>query len=293
MPGILRATAHVVFTVLLCLSSPSTAADAPSLMLATKWDATADPAGWWMSEKYDGIRGYWDGARMWTRQGEPIAVPEALRVALPDFPLDGELWMGRGRFEATASVVRDAAPGPEWEAVRYMVFDAPGVAAPFEARVAAVDAWLREHPSARVVSVAQVRCRGRAHLEAFLRDTERQGGEGVMLRGPASAYVAGRSDQLRKHKSFEDAEATVRGYNPGRGKYAGMVGSLRMELPDGARFSLGSGLSDAERRAPPPIGSIVTFRYQGWTAQGKPRFPVYWRIRERASAPDQGISPDL
>ncbi len=256
-------------------------------MLATTWQKAADPGGWWMSEKFDGVRGYWDGQRMFTRQGEAIAIPDRLRTALPDFPLDGELWIGRGRFQETLATVRDAQPGAGWESVQYLVFDAPAHPGPFEARLARVEAWLREHPSAHVRVVEQVRCTGRPHLAAFLAEVERQGGEGVMLRAPGSPYTAGRSEHLRKHKSFDDTEAVVRGYNPGKGKYTGLVGSLRVELPDGTRFSVGSGLTDHDRRNPPPIGSTITFKHHGWTDAGKPRFPVFWRIRERQASPGE------
>jgi DNA ligase-1 len=273
MPGLM-------ITVMLLWAASCCAAEPPALMLATRWEAGADPAGWWMSEKYDGVRGYWDGARMLTRQGEAIAIPDALRAALPDFPLDGELWAGHGRFEATMAAVRDRAPGAEWAAIRYMVFDAPGHGGPFEARLAAIEDWLRAHPSALIRAVVQSRCEGEAQLRIFLRDVENRGGEGVMLRAPGSPHVAGRSGFLRKVKSFDDAEATVLGYNPGAGKFVGVVGSLRVALPDGTRFAVGSGLSDHERRNPPPIGSVITFRHQGWTARGLPRFPVYWRVRE-------------
>jgi DNA ligase-1 len=269
-----------MITVMLLWAASCCAAEPPALMLATRWEAGADPAGWWMSEKYDGVRGYWDGARMLTRQGEAIAIPDALRAALPDFPLDGELWAGHGRFEATMAAVRDRAPGAEWAAIRYMVFDAPGHGGPFEARLAAIEDWLRAHPSALIRAVVQSRCEGEAQLRIFLRDVENRGGEGVMLRAPGSPHVAGRSGFLRKVKSFDDAEATVLGYNPGAGKFVGVVGSLRVALPDGTRFAVGSGLSDHERRNPPPIGSVITFRHQGWTARGLPRFPVYWRVRE-------------
>jgi DNA ligase-1 len=268
------------FTFLLLLFPAVAPADAPPLMLATRWDPNVDPTGWWMSEKYDGVRGYWDGARMWTRQGEPIAIPGAFRAVLPEFPLDGELWAGRGGFERTTATVRDRTPGPGWSSIRYMVFDAPSHAGPFEERMAAVEAWLRGHRSPKIEVVVQQRCQGKAHLRAFLREAEQRGGEGVMLRAAGSLHVAGRSDLLRKYKSFDDTEAVVRGYKPGQGKYAGMVGSLQMELPDGKRFAIGAGLTDRERRTPPPIGSLVTFKHQGWTAEGKPRFPVYWRIRE-------------
>ncbi len=285
MPGLRRLMLGAAAVLLLLISLPASSAEAPALMLATRWDDSADPAGWWMSEKYDGMRGYWDGTRMLTRQGEPIAIPAALRAALPDFPLDGELWAGRGRFEAVLSAARASVPGPDWSALRYMIFDAPGQAVPFEARLATVRAWLDAHPSALLQVVAQTRCEGRAHLHAFLHEVEQRGGEGVMLRAAASPHVAGRSGLLRKYKSFEDDEATVLGYNAGTGKFAAVVGSLRVRLANGTEFALGSGLSDRERRAPPPIGSVITFRHQGWTARGKPRFPVFWRVRVPASAP--------
>ncbi len=252
----------------------------PPLMLATVWTGGDDPTGWWMSEKYDGIRGYWDGRAMWSRNGEPIPVPEAFRAVLPPFALDGELWAGRGGFEAVASTVRDRVAGPGWARIRYVVFDLPGEEAPFEARLGHFADWLEQHPAAPLMAAGQVRCEGAGHLQAFLTRIEREGGEGVMLRAPASPYQAGRSPFLRKYKSFQDAEARVIGYNPGRGKYAGLVGSLLVELADGTRFSVGSGLTELQRRNPPAIGSEITFKHHGWTGKGKPRFPVFWRVRQ-------------
>lgn len=255
-------------------------AEAPRLMLATIWDPGDDPAGWWMSEKYDGVRGYWDGDQMLTRGGEHIALPKALHHSLPPFPLDGELWAGRGRFSHTLATVRDQEPGEGWADIHYLVFDAPGEDGPFEARIAMVEEWLGETPAEQIHTVKQTRCRGKEHLREFLDDVEARGGEGVMLRAAGSNYQNGRSPQLRKVKRFDDSEARVIGYNPGKGKYAGMVGSLRVELADGTRFSVGSGLSDAERRDPPPISSTITFKHHGWTRHGKPRFPVFWRVRK-------------
>ncbi len=288
----MRPLVAITATVMLLLAAVAVrAAEAPPLMLPLRWEPNADPTGWWISEKYDGMRGYWDGTRMLTRQGEPIAIPDTLRAALPAFPLDGELWGGRGRFAATMAAVRDSRPGPGWSTIRYMVFDAPAATGPFEARIAAVTAWLQVHPSGLIHVIEQRRCEGKVQLAAFLHAVEAQGGEGVVLRAPASPYVAGRSELMRKYKSFEDTEATVLGYNPGKGKYAGMVGSLRVELPNGTRFAVGSGLSDEERRTPPPVGSVITFKYQGWTAHGKPRFPVYWRVREWPSDVVTSASP--
>ncbi|WP_084610270.1 DNA ligase [Sedimenticola selenatireducens] len=279
----MRLSLHFSF-LMLCLiglffpGSPVNA-DAPKLMLATVWHPGDDPTGWWLSEKYDGVRGYWDGTRMLSRGGEALALPVTFRTSLPPFPVDGELWAGRGRFAVTLATVRDRKPGPGWKEVRYLIFDAPGQAGPFEERIKVIEQWLAQQPPSSVRIATQTRCTGRTHLEQVLDTIEAQDGEGVMLRAAASPYQSGRSEHLRKYKRFDDTEAKVVGYNPGKGKYTGMVGSLKVELPDGTRFAVGSGLSDAERRDPPSIGSTITFKHHGWTRHGKPRFPVFWRIR--------------
>lgn len=263
----------------LVLVSAPAAGEPRALMLATVWETEDDPQGWWMSEKFDGVRGYWDGRRMYTRGGERVSLPTSFHEALPPFPLDGELWSGRGRFAHTLATVIDTKPGPDWAQVRYLVFDAPAAPGPFERRLAHVEQWLAAHPTPNVRLIAQTRCRGVAHLERLLDAVEAKGGEGVMLRRAGSPYRGGRSPDLRKYKRFDDAEGRVIGYNPGKGKYRGMVGSLQVELANGTRFAVGSGLSDAERGDPPPVGAQITFKHQGWTRHGKPRFPVYWRVR--------------
>jgi DNA ligase-1 len=278
--ALLNRTLVLVFGFFLATTLPALAGQAPGVMLATVWEQGADPTGWLLSEKYDGVRGYWDGRQMWSRGGVLIRLPDGLRAALPPFALDGELWAGRGRFEEAVSTVRDAEPGPGWQAIRYLVFDAPDYKGGFEARIGAVEAWLAEHPFPQIAIATQTRCTGRDHLRNFLAKVESQGGEGVMLRAAGSPYEVGRSPHLRKLKSFDDTEARVIGYNPGKGKYQGMTGSLLVELPNGTRFSIGSGLTDAQRRNPPPIGSEITFKHYGWTKKGKPRFPVFWRIRK-------------
>jgi DNA ligase-1 len=273
------------YFLLLCLlivppGGEATAGE-PRLMLATKWQPEDDPAGWWVSEKYDGVRGYWNGKQMLSRGGEIIALPASLRSALPPFALDGELWAGRGRFEATLATVRDRQPGEGWEDIQYQVFDAPLQAGPFELRIDTIARWLAQQPPSPVRLAVQTRCKGREHLQQILNALAARGGEGVMLRAALSPYQAGRSQYLRKYKRFDDTEARVIGYNPGKGKYTGKVGSLQVELPDGRRFAVGSGLSDAQRSEPPPLGSIITFKHHGWTRHRKPRFPVFWRVRDQ------------
>ncbi len=264
--------------VLLLLPLPLAAAPPASLLLATHWDG-GDPTGWWMSEKLDGIRGYWDGEQMWTRGGKAVVLPETLRLQLPPFALDGELWAGHDRFGHVQETVLDAEPGPGWAHIRYHVFDLPEEPGLFPDRLLRLQRWLKLRAVQQVEVIPQQRCLSETHLQQFLAGIEAAGGEGVMLRAPDSAYETGRSRTLQKVKSFGDIEVKVIGHNPGRGRLTGQVGSLQVETTDGIRFAVGSGLSDKERQSPPPIGASITVKHWGWTTSGKPRFPVYWRQR--------------
>lgn len=252
----------------------------PPLLLANVWNPSIDPTGWWMSEKFDGLRAYWDGRQLWSRQGHLIHAPEYFRAELPDgVPLDGELWIGRSKFEETMSIVRAETPDARWKAVHYMVFDAPQVKGTFEERMRFLRATLPD-TNRFLKMVVQKRCEGKEQLLAERDRVVREGGEGLMLRQPESHYEAGRSPTLLKVKPFDDAEATVVGHNPGKGKYDGKLGSLRVRTDDGREFSIGSGLNDALREAPPPIGTVITYRFRGLTAKGLPRFPSFLRVRK-------------
>ena len=232
-----------------------------------------------MSEKYDGLRGYWDGRKLWSRKGNLIHAPDYFLAELPrDVALDGELWIGYGKFEETVSIVRSETPDDRWKSVRFMVFDAPHAKGTFEERMQFLQATLPEG-NRFVRVVAQQRCQGVAQLLAERDRVVRLGGEGLMLRQPASAYEAGRSSTLLKVKPYDDAEATVIAHEPGKGKYAGKLGALRVRTDDGREFSIGSGFSDAQRESPPSVGTVITYRFRGLTAKGMPRFPSFLRIR--------------
>jgi DNA ligase-1 len=116
-------------------------------------------------------------------------------------------------------------------------------------------------------------------LKEELARVEALGGEGLMLRKPGSRYEVGRSFSLLKVKTFHDAEARVIEHLPGEGKHKGRLGALSAELGDGTKFSVGTGFSDAQRENPPPVGSIITFRYQELSDRGVPRFPSFVRLR--------------
>ena len=264
------------------LTPVASAADkqTPDLLLANVWNPSIDPTGWWMSEKYDGLRGYWDGRQLWSRQGNIIHAPDYFLAELPrDIPLDGELWIGHGKFEETISIVRSEIPDERWKRVHFMVFDAPQVKGTFEHRMQFLrGTFPRDNRFVRVV--VQERCQGAAQLLAERDRVVRLGGEGLMLRQPESYYEAGRSPTLLKVKPYDDAEATVIAHEPGKGKFAGKLGAIRVQTDDGRQFSIGSGFTDAQRESPPPVGTVITYRFRGLTAKGLPRFPSYLRVRQ-------------
>ncbi len=252
---------------------------APPLLLAHVWDSEVELAGWWMSEKLDGVRAYWDGEQFVSRLGNRYYAPSWFTAGLPKFPLDGELWLDRKAFQRTVSIVRRQDQGESWREIKFLVFDAPGHGGPFEDRVHHYHSFIGRERPAFAQALAHEPCRGVDHLRSELARVEALGGEGLMLRRPGSAYEVGRSHSLLKVKSFFDAEARVIGHQDGAGRHRGRLGALLVELQDGTRFAVGSGLSDAERGAPPPVGSIITFRYQELSDGGVPRFPTYVGVR--------------
>lgn len=249
----------------------------PGLMLAKRWEAGTDVRGWWASEKFDGIRAFWSGTELLTRQGNSIAVPEWFTDALPEWPLDGELWVGRRQFAKTLSIVRDAMPSAEWTQVRFLVFDAPQAAGGFEQRQAFLKQW-NPPPHVRIVTHEQVA--NEADVQARLARVEQNNGEGLVLRRPGSRYSSGRSSDWLKVKSYDEDEALVVSHLPGKGKHSGRLGALRVRLADGREFKIGTGFSNAEREAPPPVGSTITFRHSGFTKTGLPRFAVFLHLRD-------------
>lgn len=259
-------------------------ASAPPLMLAqigpVHAERIAGLADYWVSEKYDGVRGYWDGQRLWTRSGEPIATPAWFTAHWPNTPLDGELWAGRGRFAQAVSTIRQQTPDDAaWRALRYMVFDLPAHPGPFTERRLALQQALTPLAQPWVQAVAHEPAPDAASLQAHLSATVAAGGEGLMLNRGSAPYRASRSDDLLKLKPHDDADALVLAHLPGQGKHAGRLGALLVQTADGQRLKLGTGFSDAEREQPPAVGSWISFRYRGLTAQGVPRFASFLRVR--------------
>lgn len=273
------ASSLLVFWLFL-LPLPAQAADPPDLILAGAYREEIDPAAYWVSEKLDGVRAFWDGERLRSRAGHPIAAPSWFTEGFPTRMLDGELWLGRGQFEPLSGIVRKASPDDaEWRRVRYMLFELPDAEGDFSARIAALRRVVAETGVPWLQAVEQFRVADRAALRRAFDTVVKGGGEGLMLHRADAPYRAGRGDDLLKLKPWDDAEAVVVAHLPGKGRFAGKLGALLVELPDGRRLALGSGFSDAQRADPPAIGSRVTYRYRGLTASGLPRFASFLRPR--------------
>jgi DNA ligase-1 len=250
------------------------------LVLAQNAPEDLDPSGYLVSEKYDGVRGYWDGLRLWFRSGLPVAAPTWFTAALPRAALDGELWMARGRFETLVGAVRRTQPlDSEWRQIRFMVFERPGAEGSFSQRADSIQALLAAHPSGPAEAVAQGVVPDRAALRRRLAEVVDSGGEGLVLHRADAAFVSGRSPAVLKLKPLDDAEAEVIGHVEGRGRLQGRMGALRVRTVDGTVFLIGTGMSDALRDSPPPVGAWVTYTHRGLTERGVPRFANYLRLR--------------
>lgn len=260
---------------------PLSSAESTTVQLAMPWPSGRSPQGFWVSEKFDGVRAVWDGQVLRFRSGRVMAAPLWFLSALPQVALDGELWMGRGTFDRLSGAVRQAEPDDKaWRAVKYLVFDAPGHTAPFAERLAWVQTTLAQAQQPWLSPVVQREVKDARALQALLQDTVRQGGEGLMLHRSDALWQAGRTDALFKLKPELDEEGLVVGHQPGKGRLMGMTGALLVQMPSGQRFALGSGLSDALRLNPPPVGAWVTYRYRERTPSGLPRFASFLRVRE-------------
>jgi DNA ligase-1 len=272
----------VALLLLLCaLLAVQAAAAPPPLLLAKTLAEDTEVTRYLISEKLDGVRAFWDGQAFRTRSGGTLEAPRWFVEKFPARPLDGELWAGRGRFERLSGIVRKEKPDDaEWREVRYMVFELPDAPGSFRERVRTMQRIVDEMAVPWVQVVEQFELGDRQELDRKLASVIRVGGEGLILHRADAPYATGRSDDFLKMKPLHDAEATVIGHLPGKGKYKGMLGALRVRAENGLEFNLGSGLSDALRRNPPPIGAIITYRYRNLTKRGIPRFASYYRVYE-------------
>lgn len=276
-------TYSVLFFILcgtVMASTPSLSRPIPDkIQLAVHANFQGTVSAYLISEKLDGVRGYWDGRQMSSRSGRLIAIPDWFVDGFPTYPLDGELWMGRGTFEQMSSLARRKQPiDAQWRKVKFMVFDLPSHSGSFVERYARASKELNLG-SEYLDLIEQKRLDNQHQLDDWLAEVVAADGEGLMLHKLSSLYVAGRNPNLIKLKPYYDAEARVIAYSKGKGKLLGVMGALLVENQQGVRFKLGTGFSMEERRLPPEIGSTVTYQYSGLTQKGTPRFARFLRER--------------
>lgn len=292
-PGAAVPLVWAVFLLLL-ISVSTRAGVPPPLMLANVYRGDVSLADYWVSEKYDGVRGYWNGHALMTRGGESVHAPAWFTAGWPKMPMDGELWAGRGRFEQAEGTVRARQADPQaWRQIRFMVFDLPAYPGTFDQRLIELGK-LRTRLQTRFIRIVeQFHVADRQTLQQKLDEVVAAGGEGLVLHRGDSLYRAGRTGDLIKLKPYDDAEARVIAYLPGKGRNQGRMGALLVERPDQTRFRLGSGFTDAQRNHPPALGSWVTYRYNGLTAKGLPRFARFVRVRKYMPPPDPAAAQSI
>ena len=259
-----------------------------------------------MSEKLDGIRALWDGKALKSRSGKKFSVPKCWTQNFPPFALDGELFIARGKFEELLSVVNSTnATCEAWQSVKYFVFDVPKADGTLIERLKTLENYLTTQENARtstptsqstqtsaykntrqIFITEQKPIHSKAQLEKALQSVVKSGGEGLVVRKNAAPYESFRTKNAMKLKLYEDAECKVVKHNAGKGKFAHKLGSLTCEQAftdakgrtQTKRFKIGSGFTDKERANPPPLNSLITYKFNGYTAKGIPKFPVFLRI---------------
>lgn len=266
---------------LFCLRwSSAQAAPAPSIWLANTYKTRINLHDYWVSEKFDGVRGYWDGQQLLTRGGTVLNPPAWFTEGWPTTPIEGELWAGRGLFTTVSSVIQQTqASDADWLKLRFMVFDLPHYPGIFTERMLAFTRWVAALDKKWVEAVAQTQVPSASDLQQLLHNKVSAGAEGLMLRRAQATYKSGRSDDHLKVKTYDDAEARVIAHLPGSGQYTNQTGALMVETTQGLRFKLGTGLSAQDRQTPPAVGEWVTFRYRGLTDKGVPRFASFIRVQ--------------
>lgn len=261
-------------------ATPSLTPQAQAVWLAHTYQGHENLSDYWLSEKYDGIRGFWDGRQLLSRNGKVFNPPAWFIKDWPSAAFEGELWAGRGQFEQAASVIqRKQAPDTAWRTLRFMVFDAPTLKQAFTERIRRYQGLVQQIGQPWVKAVAQSQAQTHSALKALLHKTVQAGGEGLVLHRGNSLYQGGRTSDVLKAKLQDDAEARVVSHEVGLGKHAQRTGALWVQTPQGLRFKLGTGMTDAQRENPPAVGQWVTYSYRGLTDKGVPRFASFVRVR--------------
>ena len=270
----------MLFCILLC-SPVMQAATPPAIQLATVYHQDINIQEYWVSEKLDGVRAYWNGKNLISRQGNIFNAPLWFSKGFPETPLDGELWIAREQFAEVSGIVRKLkASDKEWQKITFMIFDLPESSKNFSIRIQLMKNIVKNSASPYLKMIEQQKVQNNAELQELFENVLSKGAEGLMLHRGNAFYQAKRSKDLMKLKKYQDAEAVVLQHLPGKGRNSGRLGAILVKTDDGTVFKIGSGFSDQERENPPAIGATITYKYIGKTQNGVPRFASFMHIRK-------------
>lgn len=255
-------------------------ADKPDLFLLKTYDDKKPIIGWVMSEKFDGVRGFWNGKQLRTRGGKIINAPAWFLADYPPFAIDGELWTKRADFENISSIVSQKTPDNRWQNISHQIFEIPNQSGNLFNRLAILNNYLSQHKNTPIRLVKQTYIKQKGEVKAFLNQIISQNGEGIVVRNPNTSYQTGRLNSALKVKPYFDTECIVQKILTGKGKYKNKMGSILCKTNTGKSVKIGSGFTDKQRQTPPKIGDEITFKYYGFTNKNKFRFPVFLRIKQ-------------
>ncbi len=263
------------------LSNLSYASNSHKIQLANLYRKGVNLDEYLVSEKLDGIRAYWNGKDIISKQGNIIKAPNCFTLNFPEEHLEGELWIERGKFEEVLGIVKkENSSCQDWQKVKLMLFDLPNSKIRFDERFSQMQKIVKNINSQHLQVIDQFKVENHQALEAKLQKITKQGGEGLMLHKINSFYQANRNDNVLKYKTYEDEEAKVISYVTGKGKFEGMIGAIIVENQEGIRFKVGTGFSEEQRKKPPKIGSIITYKFYGKTNNNKPKFASFLRVKD-------------
>jgi len=267
-----------LFVIALLLSQLSLA-NKPDIFLLKTYEDSQDVVGWVMSEKFDGIRGFWTGEKLISRSGNEFNPPVWFTKDYPPFPIDGELWTKRSDFENISSIIRSQDSGDRWHQVTHNIFEVPNQQGGLFDRLSILKSYLDLNPILHLKIIPQKMIDNKQQLQDFLQEVTANKGEGVVVRNPKTPYQTGRLSSALKLKKYFDTECIVLEILEGKGKYTGKMGSVLCQTHDNITLKVGSGFKDKDRENPPEIGSEITFKYYGFTKKGKHKYPVYLRTK--------------
>lgn len=256
-------------------------AQSPQLFLLKTYKDDFNTTGWVMSEKYDGVRAFWDGQKLISRSGKLFTPPPSFTKDFPSFALDGEIWSKRGDFENIVSIVNTKNSKDRWDALKFMVFELPAQDGNLFERLEVLQRYLTRHTATKIRLIRQHKILKKEDVKVYFDARIKDGAEGIVIRNPFVEYYSGRTKYAFKYKPFIDAECKVKEILKGRGKFSSVMGAVKCDF-DGQMITIGSGFDYEDRKAPPKIGTVISFKYYGLTALGNPKYPVYLRTRDDA-----------